>query len=73
MVIFAQLGLDDTTTYLVDAGFGGAGLARPILLSDDPKNVVHGTSSTELHRLIKSGLPTSGLGTHLAVLRFFIY
>ncbi|KIY73402.1 cysteine proteinase [Cylindrobasidium torrendii FP15055 ss-10] len=51
MVLFVQPG-DDTTTYVVDVGFGGVGPSLPILLSSDPSNVVMGVSPTEHHRVV---------------------
>ncbi|KAL0568122.1 hypothetical protein V5O48_013873 [Marasmius crinis-equi] len=60
MVLFVQPSEGDKTTYLVDAGFGGGGLVRPILLAEDA--VVLGTTPTEKHRLKRGPHPESVLG-----------
>ncbi|KAK7448824.1 hypothetical protein VKT23_013553 [Stygiomarasmius scandens] len=57
MVIFLQPFPESNVTYVVDTGFGGGGLTRPILLSDDPDNVIVGTTPSERHRLTKEPLP----------------
>ncbi|ESK86123.1 arylamine n-acetyltransferase 1 [Moniliophthora roreri MCA 2997] len=63
LVLFVQPIPGSNETYLVDPGFGGAGLTRPILLSSSESNVVEGTTSTELHRLRKIKHPRSSLNT----------
>ncbi|KAF7430565.1 N-terminal acetyltransferase [Pleurotus ostreatus] len=60
MVVFVQPG-DANQTWLVDVGFGGSGLARPMLLSDGEDNVVLGATPSERHRLVRKVLPMSSL------------
>ncbi|KAF4593266.1 arylamine N-acetyltransferase family protein [Pleurotus pulmonarius] len=60
MVMFVQPG-DSNQTWVVDVGFGGSGLARPMLLSDAEENVVLGTTPSERHRLVRKVLPMSSL------------
>ncbi|KAK7029520.1 hypothetical protein VNI00_014553 [Paramarasmius palmivorus] len=57
--LFVQPFPENNTTYLVDVGFGGGGLVRPILLSDAEDNFVFGGTSTERHRLSKGEHPNS--------------
>lgn len=61
MVMFVQPG-DANQTWLVDVGFGGSGLARPMLLSDAEDNVILGATPSERHRLVRKVLPMSSLG-----------
>ncbi|THU95486.1 cysteine proteinase [Dendrothele bispora CBS 962.96] len=61
MVIFVQPFPESNLTYIVDDGFGGGGLTRPILLSDDEDNIVIGTTSSEKQRLRKASLPQASL------------
>ncbi|KAK7448823.1 hypothetical protein VKT23_013552 [Stygiomarasmius scandens] len=72
MVIFVQpLSDDSNITYLVDVGFGGGGLTRPILLDDHEDNVVVGTGPTEKHRLRRGPIAMGSFGDtywHLEVL-----
>ncbi|KAF9524917.1 arylamine N-acetyltransferase 1 [Crepidotus variabilis] len=78
-VIFVQPVPQSNTTYLVDIGFGSAGLVRPILLSNQESNEVHGVCSSELHRLTRAPFELSSIDTnkgasheikwHLEVLR----
>ncbi|THU83475.1 cysteine proteinase [Dendrothele bispora CBS 962.96] len=42
--------------YLVDVGFGGGGLTRPMLLDDREDNFILGTGPTERHRLRRGPL-----------------
>ncbi|KAJ8082770.1 hypothetical protein PM082_008626 [Marasmius tenuissimus] len=62
MVLFVQPVPESNTTYLVDVGFGGSGIVRPMLLSDADDNVVDGATPTEKHRLRKGVLPGSSTG-----------
>lgn len=62
MVLFVQPIEGSNVTYLVDTGFGGSGLARPILLSDAEDNVVMGCTPTEKHKLTKGVMPGSNTG-----------
>ncbi|KDQ51843.1 hypothetical protein JAAARDRAFT_40667 [Jaapia argillacea MUCL 33604] len=57
MIIFVQPIVNSNQTYLVDAGFGGSGPSRPILLSDATDNVVKGTAPPEEHRLTRGPHP----------------
>ncbi|KAK1235610.1 hypothetical protein PQX77_001163 [Marasmius sp. AFHP31] len=61
LVLFVQPfeGKGEKTTYLVDAGFGGGGLVRPILLEDGA--TVAGGTSSETFRLSKGPHPKSVL------------
>ena len=59
MIIFVQPEEDSNVTYLVDVGFGGFGLTRPILLSED--SVIFGTTPTEQHRLARRARDDSSL------------
>lgn len=61
MVLFVQPFEGSNLTYLVDVGFSGAGLCRPLLLSDHPDNQAQGATASEKHRLVKSALPMSAL------------
>lgn len=63
MIILLQIDGHDDRTYLVDVGFGGSGLARPILLSKADDNVVEGTTPTEKHRLRRGAQPLTSLGS----------
>ncbi|KIY45687.1 cysteine proteinase [Fistulina hepatica ATCC 64428] len=49
-VLFVQPSLNGLETYMVDVGWGGSGLARPILLCDGC--TVAGTAPPEEHRLV---------------------
>ncbi|KAJ2916667.1 hypothetical protein MD484_g3768, partial [Candolleomyces efflorescens] len=62
MVVFVQPFEDSSETYLVDVGFGGTGLVRPIPLVSGQKSEVMGVGPTEFHRLIKEPFPHSSLG-----------
>ncbi|KAF5346346.1 hypothetical protein D9758_011473 [Tetrapyrgos nigripes] len=57
MVIFVQPIPDSNVTYLVDDGFGGYGLTKPILLSDEESNVVQGLGPLFKHRLRRAVHP----------------
>jgi len=57
MSILVQL--DNNLVYLVDVGFGGSGLVRPVLLEDG--QVVPGSASPEEHRIIHFTHPQAGL------------
>ncbi|KAJ7579682.1 hypothetical protein C8J56DRAFT_834383 [Mycena floridula] len=61
MILFVQPSAESNLTYLVDAGFGGSGPARPILLSDASDNIVMGSTPTELHRLTRGTRADSSL------------
>lgn len=75
MIMFVQPG-DANQTWLVDVGFGGSGLARPMLLSDAEDNVVLGTTPSERHRLVRKVLPMSSLGkigkSYIMMMKVFI-
>ncbi|KAJ2932444.1 hypothetical protein H1R20_g4670, partial [Candolleomyces eurysporus] len=61
MVVFVQPFEDSSETYVVDVGFGGSGLVRPIpLVSGDSSEVV-GVGPAEFHRLVKEPFPQSSL------------
>lgn len=57
MCLLVQLPDDEKDTHLLDLGFGGLGLIRPILMNEDEDNVVTGTTPTELHRLRRISPP----------------
>ncbi|KNZ80072.1 Arylamine N-acetyltransferase [Termitomyces sp. J132] len=61
MIIFVQPGEESNVTYLVDVGFGGSGLTRPICLSSSEDNIVMGATPTEQHRLTRDAHPDSRL------------
>ena len=63
MVIFVQPFSNSNETYIVDVGFGGSGLVRPIPLISGEKSVVMGVGPTEFHRLTKEAFTNSSLGT----------
>ncbi|KAJ2932443.1 hypothetical protein H1R20_g4671, partial [Candolleomyces eurysporus] len=66
MVIFVQPLDDSNLTYVVDVGFGGGGLARPIPLVAGDESIVMGVGPSEEHRLIRAPLPQSSLSTSLS-------
>ncbi|KAF9266694.1 cysteine proteinase [Marasmius fiardii PR-910] len=55
IITFIQPHPDNTETYLLDIGFGGTGLVRPILLEDGAE--VFGCTHTEKHRLTRRPFP----------------
>ncbi|KDQ51844.1 hypothetical protein JAAARDRAFT_198720 [Jaapia argillacea MUCL 33604] len=59
MILFIQPIVNSNQTYVVNVGFGGSGLARPILLSDAADNIVQGTAPPEEHRLTRGPHPDS--------------
>ncbi|KAJ6611707.1 hypothetical protein B0H10DRAFT_1809026, partial [Mycena sp. CBHHK59/15] len=60
-VLFVQPSPSGTETYVVDVGWGAAGLVRPILLSDSPSNVIPGACPPEEHRLTRRPHPSSSI------------
>lgn len=62
MVVFVQPFEDSSETFVVDVGFGGSGLVRPIPLVNGDKSEVMGVGPTEFHRLVKEPFPHSSLG-----------
>ncbi|KAJ7590322.1 hypothetical protein C8J56DRAFT_937321 [Mycena floridula] len=60
-LLLVQPSLDDKTTYIVDVGYGGPGLTRPILLSDSPDNMVMGATLTQWHRVTRGVREDSSL------------
>lgn len=65
MVLLVQPSVNDNQTYVVDVGFGSACLMRPLLLSADPENIIHGLTETERHRLVFEPIPYSSLSSTL--------
>lgn len=65
MMLFVQPIPDSNETYVVDVGFGGSNLARPILLSDENEWGIPGAAPPERHRLIRGAHPSSSLGMFL--------
>ncbi|KAL0566128.1 hypothetical protein V5O48_015889 [Marasmius crinis-equi] len=61
MVLLVQPIADSNATYMVDVGFGGSGIVRPLLLSDTEDNVITGTTPSEKHRLRKGSLPGTSI------------
>ena len=61
MLIFVQPHDDSNLTYVVDVGFGGDGLARPIPLVNGDQSIVMGVRPAEENRLLKVTLPQSSL------------
>ncbi|KAF9267657.1 cysteine proteinase [Marasmius fiardii PR-910] len=55
IITFVQPNVDNTDTYLLDIGFGGTGLVRPILLEEGAE--VFGCTQTEKHRLVRRTFP----------------
>ncbi|KAJ7599469.1 hypothetical protein C8J56DRAFT_769353 [Mycena floridula] len=70
-LLLVQPSLDDKITYIVDVGYGGPGLTRPILLLDSPDNIVMGATPTQWHRVTRgvrddSSLESQGnVGSHV--------
>ncbi|KAF6742559.1 arylamine N-acetyltransferase 1 [Ephemerocybe angulata] len=62
MLVFVQPFDDSTETYVVDVGFGGSGLTRPIPLTDGSGSQTRGAGPTETHRLVKDPFSRSSLG-----------
>ncbi|KAJ2916668.1 hypothetical protein MD484_g3769, partial [Candolleomyces efflorescens] len=60
MVIFVQPDDESNLTYVVDVGFGGGGLARPIPLVNGDESIVMGVGPTEQHPLISMSPLTKG-------------
>ena len=60
-IVFVQPSPDGTETYLVDVAWGATNLVHPILLSDNPAEVVCGAAPPEIHRLIRMAHPDSSI------------
>jgi hypothetical protein len=63
MIIFVQPHDESNLTYVVDNGWGGSGLARPIPLLNGDESTVMGLGPAEEHRLSKTAVLQSSLST----------
>jgi arylamine N-acetyltransferase len=65
MLLFVQPFNNSNETYVVDVGFGGNGLVRPVPLVAGEQSTVMGVGETEFHHLVKEPFRYSSLGAFL--------